>query len=277
MKVRYGLVTPVKDESENLVSLFKSIEAQLIKPAIWLIVENGSSDNSFELINDLVQKSVLKDSIELIRYVLPNDKYGLGWKYSSVVGHGFDLLESLGYFDKLDFIGILDADCFPNEVYFKTLISFFEENVSLGITSGFGYLMDGSYDGENSNWVRGNCRLWRIECFLECGYIKGPSADSLSLAKAVAKGWKAFPCKTASYKCREMGRKVNYRYYGYSAYYRGVPLIRILMKSVKLAVKLRIIEAWKYLTEYLYHYLRGADKVNDVDILRYFGSFRMHR
>jgi glycosyltransferase involved in cell wall biosynthesis len=272
MEMNYGLVTPVKNEAENLARLFKSIESQKIVPRVWLIVENGSDDGSFEMISDLKSRSPLCDRILCVQFTLPGDSYGLGWKYSTVIEHGFESLKGLDSWNFLDYLGIVDADCFPDENYFSDLIGFFHQHKDLGITSGYGFFLDGKYDGENSTWVRGNCRLWRRECFNQAGYIKGPSADSLSLAKAVSKGWKAFPNPSAKYSCREMGKKVDYGYYGYSAYYRGIPFSRIVLKSIRLATHLRFGPSLKYLSAYLKSYFSKLDRVNDPDILNYFSS-----
>src|SRR5262245_45280941 len=51
----YALVTPVRDECENLRRLAASVDAQTIVPLQWIIVDNGSEDGSLELAGELAQ------------------------------------------------------------------------------------------------------------------------------------------------------------------------------------------------------------------------------
>src|SRR4051812_23590850 len=55
MRLTYALVTPVRDERENLQRLAASIAAQTTPPEEWIIVDNGSSDGTLELVSALEQ------------------------------------------------------------------------------------------------------------------------------------------------------------------------------------------------------------------------------
>src|SRR3954453_4693811 len=45
----YAVITPVRDEAENLPRLAASLAAQTVRPAAWRIVDNGSSDGTAEI------------------------------------------------------------------------------------------------------------------------------------------------------------------------------------------------------------------------------------
>ena len=49
----YGVVTPARDEAENLPRLAASLAAQTIVPQSWYIVDNGSTDGTLEVANAL--------------------------------------------------------------------------------------------------------------------------------------------------------------------------------------------------------------------------------
>jgi len=53
MNRRYIVVTPCRNEAKNLPKLVQSITAQTIKPELWVIVDNGSTDKTPELIKKL--------------------------------------------------------------------------------------------------------------------------------------------------------------------------------------------------------------------------------
>ena len=46
----YIIITPAKDEEENLPNLISSIVKQSIQPLLWLIVDDGSVDSTPVLI-----------------------------------------------------------------------------------------------------------------------------------------------------------------------------------------------------------------------------------
>lgn len=269
---RIALVTPLKNEIGNIPSLMECIQAQTTPITYWIVVENGSNDGSKEFLERL--KSVPNvEHFVVLNFTLPNDTYELGHKYATVVNQGFEYLKRKELFSSLDFVGILDADCFPTPHYYKQLTSFMLQNSQLGISSGIGYTLEGKHDGEASEWVRGNCRLWKTACFLDAGYIIGPSADTLSLCKAQLKGWQAIPDSTLVYHCREMGKKVNYSYYGYSSYYRGITPLYASIKFFKLVSLGQMAQASAYFRGYADSYRQGKERIPDMEIRQYFSQY----
>jgi glycosyltransferase involved in cell wall biosynthesis len=49
MTLTYAVVTPVRDEKENLERLASSMLAQSVTPEQWIVVDNGSVDGTLEL------------------------------------------------------------------------------------------------------------------------------------------------------------------------------------------------------------------------------------
>ncbi|WP_163712916.1 glycosyltransferase [Mangrovibacterium lignilyticum] len=266
-----AIITPLKDEKDNIPILVEKISKQKHPIKYWVIVENGSTDGSKELLSKFKKIENVENFI-VLHFSLPTEKYELGIKYATVVNQGFQYIRKNNIIDELDFIGILDADCFPGPTYYQDLIKFMEKDPQLGIASGLAYSLDGVYDGKSKNWVRGNCRLWKIECFREAGYIIGPSADALSVCKAELKGWKAETLKELSYQCREVGNKVNYAYYGYSAYFRGIPPMYATIKIIKYFAIGQFKNAKGYCDGYFSSYFRKKERINDQDILNYFSK-----
>ena len=50
MQTAYVLVSPCKDEARYIESTLKSIERQTIKPAQWVIVDDGSTDDGMAIV-----------------------------------------------------------------------------------------------------------------------------------------------------------------------------------------------------------------------------------
>lgn len=270
--MKLAVVTPLKDELGNLPMLIKSMEDQVVPIEYWVVVENGSVDGSREFLAGLKEvKNV--NNLVVLNFCLPVEKYELGVKYATVVSQGFEWLKKNDCLSKIDYVGILDADCFPGSEYYQELTNFMKGSSEIGISSGLAYTLDGVYDGKSRDWVRGNCRLWKKECFLEAGYIIGPSADALSVCKAEVKGWRAIPSKDLIYKCREVGSKVDYSYYGYSAYFRGISPLFAFMKSVKYMLTGKLSNGGRYFSGYFGALFGKKSKVQDAEILEYFSGY----
>src|SRR5690349_5231489 len=52
-KLTYALVTPLRDEAENLERLSASIDQQTQLPLAWVIVDNGSTDATVDVATEL--------------------------------------------------------------------------------------------------------------------------------------------------------------------------------------------------------------------------------
>lgn len=265
---KIAIITPLKNEIENIKRLVHSISEQTIYIDTWIIVENGSTDGSRELLSEIDHVANVKN-FKVVNFSLPNEKYELGVKYATVVNVGFEQLRSSGYIEQLDYLGILDADCFPPSNYYSELTSHMDADDSLGISSGLAYNEDGRYDGKAKSWPRGNCRLWKASCFLECGYYVGPSADALSVSAAELKGWQCEAARHIQYTCREVGKKVDYKYYGKSAHFRGIPPTYAALKSLVYLLKLKPRKSLSYFLGYFESFLSKQKKIDNTEIQRY--------
>lgn len=277
MERRIFLSTPLRNEIGNIDKLFQSVADQDCQIDVWVIVENGSTDGSRE---DLAVRDRPKNVGELI--VLNEDAevgdYALGAKYARIVNRGFQEIQSRVTLKDSDLIGILDADSFPKISYYSKLRDAFDKDSKLGIASGL------SFDEENMrvsahsrNWVRGSCRLWRGECFMQSGYIIGPSADTLSLARAEIDGWVVYVVNEAMFIAREVGARSKQKYYGTSAYYRGNTPVYALLRFAKFVSKFKFSEAAQYLSGYFGSYIAGAERIDDLEIRAYFSDYVLNK
>lgn len=133
-RLAYILITPVKDEENNLPGLIQSIVNQELKPIAWFIVDDGSQDRSFQIIN---QAALEYGWIHLIQ----NDSssnYDIGKHYAYVCIQGFK--QALKYCKqnnlKPEYIALSDADMIYPRDYFAKCISFLNKNPQYGIVSG---------------------------------------------------------------------------------------------------------------------------------------------
>ena len=201
---RYILVTPARNEASFIPDLIASVKNQSIKPILWVIVDDGSTDKTPEILD---AKTTEIGWMEVIH--LPPGERKRGQHYAYVCKQGFDY--ALSKVKDWDFIGLVDADMVLEEEYFERLIEKFQEIDRLGIASG-GIYHQGELQKRRQGHAIGGCRLFRRECFRDVGgYQVYPGefagADTIANTKAKIKGWKLqhFPDIKANHRRPTLG------------------------------------------------------------------------
>lgn len=130
----YIVVTPAKNEADRLPKLIRSITFQSVKPILWVIVDDESTDGTVSLLKQTQSRHrfirVISSKERRIRPDL--DRYGI------IVKRGIDfaIQQCKENHVKPDYIAIVDADMILEKEYFRKLIDAFEHNPKLGIVSG---------------------------------------------------------------------------------------------------------------------------------------------
>ena len=276
----YIIVTPAKNEGEYLCKTIKSITSQTVKPLLWVIVDDGSTDDMPQLIENAKKQFSWIKSIRLVE-----GKRDLRVHYSVVCSKGFDF--AFDYCKKnqinYEYIAIVDADMVLQNNYFENLINEFIDNPHLGIASG-GTLVD--VKGKNvrlplrDDLPEGGHRLWRRECFIETGgYPETCAADSVSNIKAKLKGWdaKRFEQYT-SFQLRMTssaeGFWKGWKNQGEFAYYLCAHPTYVIARALKYSFAKPYYFGFAYLVGYLQSYLNRDERTKDEEIRYYYSHTR---
>ena len=181
---RYVLITPARNEVAHIEKTIRSVVTQTIRPARWIIVSDGSTDGT----DDVVRKyAVDYDWIELIRRPERAERHFAG--KVDAFNAGYARVKDLPY----DIIGNLDGDVSFDTEYLAFLLSKFSENPRLGV-AGTPFLeeevtCDYSFSVED---VQGACQLFRRQCFEAIGGYRPMASGGIDLVaglSARAKGW----------------------------------------------------------------------------------------
>jgi len=181
----YVLITPARNEVEFIELTLRSMVSQSVPPVKWVIVSDGSTDGTDEIVNRYV---TTHPWIELLRMPERRERHFAGKVHA--FNAGYDRVKNLQY----DVIGSMDADISFDENYFSFLLGKLAENPELGLV-GTPFKDDSTYDYRfvSIEHVSGACQLFRRECFEEIGGyvpVKSGGIDHIAVLTARMKGWK---------------------------------------------------------------------------------------
>lgn len=273
-----ALVTPLKDEIDNIDKFISTIEQQSVPIKCLVVVENDSTDGSKEYLEKITSlKNV--ELFKVINISFEDKSYRVGKKYATIIHTGMDYLKKLELYNTLDYIGILDCDVFPEKDYYMKLTDFMKANPQVGIASGVTYTDKGVLHAANLDFVRGNSRLWKKDCLDEAGYMIAHTADTVSVALAHLKGWKTKTLKTACVTSREINvRLTNPKSKGYHAYYRGHTLLFIATRSLYLILyKRRFKNAYTFLTGFISAMVNNKPRIENAEVRNYFRFYMYNK
>lgn len=276
----YILITPAKNEKNNLPDVAGSVIKQTIKTKLWVIVDDGSTDGTPIIIKNLESKYEWIKAITLKPE--PRDQM---FHYPVVCKSGFDY--AIEYCEKkgidYEFIGLLDADTILEEKYFEKLIDEFDKDKNLGIASGgIYYDINGTlqWDKTNEKIPRGTGRLWTKDCFLNTGYLAKPSADSISNVKAILRGWKirSFKHIVAVQKRKTSSAEGLWNGFtidGRKVYYLNKHPLLVLLNVLYFTTKKPYYTGIAFLYGYLISVFKREEKIDDEEIKGYYWNKRL--
>jgi glycosyltransferase involved in cell wall biosynthesis len=183
---RYVIVTPVRDEEKHISATIQCIASQTVRPLQWVIVNDGSTDKTGEIIDQYAAE------MPWIR-VLHRSNRGFrksGGGVVEAVNEGISVLEH----EDWEFIVKLDGDLtFPSD-YFEKCFKHFEECPRLGIGGGeICHDTDGEVKVEaNPRFhVRGATKIYKRECWEAIGgLLAAPGWDTIDEVRANMLGWR---------------------------------------------------------------------------------------
>jgi len=183
----YVLITPARNEEAFIEQTVKSVIAQTVLPVRWVIVSDGSTDGTDEIVRKYAEEYPW---IELVRMPDRAERNFAGKVHA--FNAGYEKVKDLKY----KIIGSLDADIsFDDPEYFDFLLKKFVQNPKLGV-AGTPFregTVQYDYRFSRKEHVSGACQLFRRECFESIGgYVpmRAGAIDLTAVVTARMKGWK---------------------------------------------------------------------------------------
>ena len=187
----YVLVTPARNEEAFIENTIRSVVAQSILPKRWIIVSDGSTDRTEQIVRAYMGCC---EWIELL--LMPDHRDRQFAAKAQCFNAGYERLKGVEF----DFVGNLDADITFDPDYYEFLIGRFAALPDLGVAGtpfveDFNHPERHSYSHASANLehVSGACQFFRRSCFESIGCytpIKGGGIDWVAVTTARMKGWK---------------------------------------------------------------------------------------
>jgi biofilm PGA synthesis N-glycosyltransferase PgaC len=177
----------VRNEADHLGRTIESMTRQTVLPALWVMVNDGSTDNTRQLIDGAARQH------SWIQAVHRSDRgfRKAGGGVIEAFYEGFNLCKNLRW----DFVVKFDGDLSFDKDYFEKLLAQFSSDPQLGIASGV-YLetRDGVNWGEiemPAYHAAGASKMIRRSCWEQIGgFIAARGWDTVDEIRAMTRGWR---------------------------------------------------------------------------------------
>jgi glycosyltransferase involved in cell wall biosynthesis len=183
---RYLLVTPCRDEAKYARRTLDSVTRQTTPPALWIIVDDGSTDETPAILAEYAGK------FPYIKVIRREDRgfRKLGGGVIDAFYHGYDTINPADF----DYVCKLDLDLDLPAIYFQTLMERMEADPRIGTCSGKPYFRNQSGQAvkeacgdENSV---GMVKFYRTICFQQIGgFVRELMWDGIDCHRCRMRGW----------------------------------------------------------------------------------------
>jgi len=279
-RASYALISPCRNEAAYIKKTLDSVIAQSVRPAIWVIVDDGSTDATPAILADY---AIQHDWIK----VLPKPDRGHRVVGPGVVEAFYAGLAAIDI-DDYAFICKLDVDLDLPETYFETLIARMATNPRLGSCSGKPY-----YHTETGRWVSEKCgdemsvgmtKFYRVTCFKAIGgFVCEVMWDGIDCHKARQLGWVARSWDEPGLQfehLRPMGSSqqsilTGRRRHGFGQYYMGSdPLYFTATAVYRMTQRPFLVGGAAMLYGYFSAMVRRLPRHEDLELRRFIRSYQ---
>jgi glycosyltransferase involved in cell wall biosynthesis len=278
---RYLLVSPCRDEAQYMRRTLESVAAQSVQPALWIVVDDGSSDNTPRILEEFTQR------LPYLRVVRTRDRgrrqVGPGVIEAFYAGLDTVQLEDYDYLCKLD----MDLDL-PVR-YFELLMQRMQSNPRIGTTSGkpwFTHPRSGVMVAEvcGDEMSVGMTKFYRVACFNEIGgFVRQVMWDGIDCHRARMLGWIAESLDVEPLHFIHLRPQGGSQHgiwtgrirAGFGQYFMGTsPLYYLAVALYRLPAHPPLTGSIAMLWGYFSSWLMGAPRYDDAEFRRFLRSYQ---
>jgi glycosyltransferase involved in cell wall biosynthesis len=280
--LRYVLISPSRNEARFIENTLKSVVSQSVLPLKWVIVNDGSTDATAEIVTRYAERF---SWIELLNRPVRQERHFAAKVHA--FNAGLERVKQLQY----DIIGNLDADVSLDPDHFEFLLSKFAQDSQLGVAGtvftepdGYNSATD-SFEGQT--YVSGQCQIFRRQCFEEIGgYVpsKAGGIDWMAVTTARMIGWNTRSFREKSFlHHRALGTAErgivasNYAYGKKDYILGGHPLWQIFRCAFRMAKRPYIVGGVALFAGYWAAVLSGMERPVSPELMRFHRAEQMRK
>jgi glycosyltransferase involved in cell wall biosynthesis len=279
--VPYVLITPARNEAAFIEKTIQSMIKQTVLPAKWVIVDDGSTDNTAAIV-----RPYLPDHpwMELVERPVRKERHFAAKVHAFNAGQ--ERIKGLAY----EVIGNLDADVSLDADHFEFLMAKFRDDPTLGVAGTIfkepGYSSEtDSFEGLNH--VSGQCQIFRRQCFEQIGGYcpnKAGGIDWMAVTTARMMGWKTRSYREKSFfhhrtlGTAERGRFASLFSYGEKDYYLGGhPVWELFRVAYRMTKRPYLLDGIAVGSGYLWAFVRREKRPVSADLMRFHRKEQMQK
>ena len=276
--MNYTIISPVKNEGKFIKNTLDSVINQSIKPKEWIIVDDGSTDDTLDILKKYASNHKW---LKIIENKTHSEERAGGSKVVRAFYKGYDSITDHNY----DFVVKLDGDLKLPENYFETVIVNFKKNPKIGLCGGYILNKIGDdliQEGPIDYHVRGAFKSVRKQCFEEIGGFSHVwNWDGLDEMEAMRLGWQTlvFDLPVIHYRPTSGAydyRKQNFKH-GIEAYKTRDSLILTIIRLLAKSAKKPHLSGFYFFKGYLSGFFKREPRVISKELSKFTNKFHLNR
>ena len=278
----YVLISPCRNEAAYMRQTLDTVIAQTIRPAKWVIVDDGSTDETPKI---LVEYANEHDWIEIVTRA-DRGRRAVGSGVIEAFYAGYETINP----DDYDFLCKLDLDLRLPLRYFETLIERMEANPLIATCSGKAYIeKNGSLVNERhgDETSIGASKFYRVSRFKEMGgFVREVMWDGIDCHRCRMNGWIACSWdddpELRFVHLRPMGSSQQSIYtgrmrHGYGQYFMGTGFIYMLASAIyRIPEKPYLLGGLAILWGWLRSAVQRKPRYNDLEFRKFLRKYQLH-
>lgn len=280
MPSQYALITPCRNEADFMRQTLDTVVAQSVRPALWVIVDDGSTDDTPRILAEYARQH------DWIRIITRTDRgrRSVGPGVIEAFYAGYDTIVP----DDYDYLCKLDLDLRLPPKYFEILMQRMTENPLIATCSGKAYieqhgtLISERHGDENSI---GASKFYRVSHFKEMGgFIREVMWDGIDGHRCRMNGWIACSWDEPDLRfvhLRPMGSSQHSIFagrirHGYGQYFMGTGLLWMLATTIyRIPEKPYVIGGMLILWGWLKSALQCKKRYGDLEFRKFLRHYHM--
>jgi glycosyltransferase involved in cell wall biosynthesis len=278
-KDRYVLISPCRNEASFMRQTLDSVIAQSLQPSKWVIVDDGSTDETPSILREYAQRH------PWISVVTRPDRghRAVGPGVVDAFYCGYETIDRPSY----DFVCKLDLDLQLPPRYFEILIRRMNADPRIATCSGKSYIRENGqlmFERHGDDTSLGMTKLYRLERFEEIGgFVREVMWDGIDCHQCRMRGWIACSWDEPELRfvhLRPMGSSQQSVYvgrmrHGFGQYFMGTGFLFLAASALaRMTQKPYVLGSFAIMWGWLRAALQGKRRYDNPEFRRFLRHYQ---